>query len=81
MTQSAYSQCSCAAARASPTIQQISFQGFPFTRNQTIFESIGSSQSIQSSVASILLMAAADGGGNRIGSGVCPTRSLNSTNI
>ena len=30
-------------------------------------------------VVSIRLIAAADGGGNRIGSGVCPTRSLNST--
>jgi len=43
--------------------------------------STGSSHGIQQSAASILLMAAADGGGNRIGSGVCPTKSLNSTNI
>jgi hypothetical protein len=46
-----------------------------------IFASIGSNHGIQPSVASIRLMAAAGGGGGRIGSGVWPTRSPNSTNI
>ncbi len=70
MTQSAYSQCSCAAARARPTSQQISFHRVPLARSHAIFASTGSSQGIQPSVASIRLMAAADGDGGRIGSGV-----------
>jgi hypothetical protein len=41
----------------------------------------GACQGIQPSVASIRLMAAAGGGGGRIGSAVWPTRSPNSTNI
>ena len=64
-----------------PTSQQISFHRVPLARSHAIFASIGSSQGIQPSVAAILLMEAADGGGGRIGSGVWPTRSPNSTNI
>jgi len=53
----------------------------PLALSQAIFESIGSSQAHHTSASSIRLMAAAVGGGSRIGSGVCPTRSENSTNI
>ena len=81
IVQRLYNQCSCAAARARPTVQQISFQRSPLARIRTIFASTGSSHAAQPSVASIRLMAAADGGGGRIGSGVWPTRSPNSTNI
>ena len=59
----------------------MSFQRSPDDRIHTILESSGSSHGIQPSVASIRLMATAVGGGGRIGSGVCPTRSLNSTTM
>ena len=59
----------------------VNHDGVPLARSHAIFASTGSSQGIQPSVCSMRLIAAADGGGKRIGSGVCPTKSLNSTNI
>ena len=46
---------------------------------QTSLASSASSQRSHPSVSSIRLIAAGDGGGNRIGSGCWPTRSANST--
>ena len=76
-----YSHRRCAVARPMPKRQQIGFHGVPSARSHTSRASSGSSQVSHGSAASIRLIAAADGGGSRIGSGVWSTRSPNSTNI
>ena len=77
--QSAYCQRRCAVARAIPNRQQIAFHGAPSARAQTSFASSGLRKRDQVIVSSIRLIAEGDGGGRRIGSGVWPTRSLNSS--
>ena len=81
MTLSAYCSRLLAVALAMPNCQQMAFHGARSARIHTSLASSGSSQRSHGSVSSILLMDAADGGGRRIGSGVCPTRSLNSTTV